>query len=116
MELSDSPERHDREYGSTEPFPKGRKITFFRPLTATHDRRHDDPQHVTEHAKSYVRAVKNFSKYFRRSPDQLTFEQVRAYRLHLGSRGLGVQAINQIISQSSDLAAIGVTTDMSPAS
>ena len=47
--------------------------------------------------KSYVRAVKNFSKYFRRSPDQLTFEQVRAYRLHLGSRGLGVQAINQIM-------------------
>ncbi|MGB8551635.1 MAG: phage integrase N-terminal SAM-like domain-containing protein, partial [Xanthobacteraceae bacterium] len=43
------------------------------------------------------RAVKNFSKYFRRSPDQLTFEQVRAYRLHLGSRGLGVQAINQIM-------------------
>ena len=27
--------------------------------------------------KSYVRAVKNFSKYFRRSPGQLTFE-VRA--------------------------------------
>jgi integrase/recombinase XerD len=47
--------------------------------------------------KSYVRAVKNFSKFFQHSPDQLTFEQVRDYRLHLGSRGLGVQAINQIM-------------------
>jgi len=38
--------------------------------------------------KSYVRAVKNFSKFFRQSPDQLTFEHVRNYQLHLGSRGL----------------------------
>ena len=47
--------------------------------------------------KAYVRAVKNFSKHFGKSPDQLTFEHVREYRLHLGSRGLGVQAINQIM-------------------
>jgi integrase/recombinase XerD len=45
--------------------------------------------------KAYVRAVKNFSRHFGKSPDQLTFEHVREYRLHLGSRGLGVQAINQ---------------------
>jgi len=47
--------------------------------------------------KSYVRAVKNFSKFFRQSPDKLTFQHVREYQLHLGSRGLGVQAINQIM-------------------
>ena len=47
--------------------------------------------------KSYVRAVKNFSKFFRQSPDKLTFENVRDYQLHLVSRGLGVQAINQIM-------------------
>lgn len=47
--------------------------------------------------KSYVRAVKNFSRFFRQSPDKLTFEDVRNYQLHLVSRGLGVQAINQIM-------------------
>ena len=33
--------------------------------------------------KAYVRAVKNFSKHFGRSPDKLTLEDVRAYQLHL---------------------------------
>jgi integrase/recombinase XerD len=47
--------------------------------------------------KSYVRAVKNFSKFFQQSLDKLTFEHVRDYQLHLASRGLGVQAINQIM-------------------
>jgi integrase/recombinase XerD len=47
--------------------------------------------------KSYVRAVKNFSKFFRQSPNKLTFEHVREYQLHLVSRGLGVQATNQIM-------------------
>jgi integrase/recombinase XerD len=47
--------------------------------------------------KAYVRAVKNFSLYFRRSPDRLTFEDVRAYQLHLVSRGLEATTINQIM-------------------
>ena len=38
--------------------------------------------------KSYVRAVKNFSKFFQQSPEKLTFEHVREYQLHLVSRGL----------------------------
>jgi len=59
---------------------------------ATHDRRHGSVSPLTQ--KSYVRAVKNFSKFFRQSQDRLTFEHVRA-QLHLVSRGLGVQAINQ---------------------
>jgi integrase/recombinase XerD len=46
---------------------------------------------------AYVRAVKNFSLFFRRSPDKLTFEDARTYQLHLISRGLQAQTINQII-------------------
>jgi integrase/recombinase XerD len=38
--------------------------------------------------KAYIRAVKNFSKHFGKSPDKLTFEDVRTYQLHLVSRGL----------------------------
>ncbi len=41
--------------------------------------------------------MQNFSRHFRRSPDKLTFEHVREYRLHLGSRGLEPQTINQIM-------------------
>ena len=33
--------------------------------------------------KAYIRAVKNFSLHFRKSPDRLTFEDVRTYQLHL---------------------------------
>jgi integrase/recombinase XerD len=46
---------------------------------------------------AYVRAVKNFSRFFHRSPDKLTFEDARTYQLHLVSRGLQAQTINQII-------------------
>src|SRR3954467_1638202 len=35
----------------------------------------------------YINAVKNFSAFFGRSPDKLTFEDVRTYQLHLVSRG-----------------------------
>ena len=37
--------------------------------------------------KIYVRAVVHFSTFHGRSPDKLTFEDVRDYRLHLISRG-----------------------------
>jgi integrase len=47
--------------------------------------------------KAYVRAVKNFSLYFRRSPDVLTFEDVRAYQLHQVSRGLEATTFNQVM-------------------
>jgi integrase/recombinase XerD len=46
---------------------------------------------------AYVRSVKNFSTFFGRSPDKLTFEDVRSYQLHLISRGSKPQTINQII-------------------
>src|SRR6266568_3616645 len=38
--------------------------------------------------KAYVRAVQNFSRHFMKSPDKLTFENVREYQLHLVSCGL----------------------------
>lgn len=47
--------------------------------------------------KIYVRAVANFSIYHGRSPDKLTFEDVRDYRLHLISRGLKPNSINPIM-------------------
>ena len=45
----------------------------------------------------YIRAVKNFSLHCKRSPDKLTFDDVRDYHLHLVSRGLEAQTINQIM-------------------
>lgn len=47
--------------------------------------------------KAYVRAVANFSKHFGRSPDKLSFEDVRKYQLHLVSRGLQAATIIPII-------------------
>jgi site-specific recombinase XerD len=46
---------------------------------------------------AYVRAVKNFAAFHGKSPDKLSFEDVRTYQLHLVSRGLQPQTINQII-------------------
>lgn len=46
---------------------------------------------------AYVRAVKNFAKHFGGSPDKLTVEGVRQYQLSLVGRGLGPQAVNQIM-------------------
>jgi site-specific recombinase XerD len=48
--------------------------------------------------KIYVRAVANFSIYHGCSPDKLTSEDVRDYRLHLISRGLKATSINPIMA------------------
>ncbi len=47
--------------------------------------------------KIYVRAVANFSIFHGRSPDKLTFEDVRNYRLHLISRRFKATTINPIM-------------------
>ena len=47
--------------------------------------------------KAYIRAVKNFSAFYKQSPDTLTFEDVRNYQLHLMSRGLEVATIIPIM-------------------
>src|SRR5215207_2890965 len=45
----------------------------------------------------YINAVKNFSVFFGRSPDKLSFEDVRTYQLHLVSRGLKPTTIHPIL-------------------
>jgi integrase/recombinase XerD len=35
--------------------------------------------------QSYIHAVSNFSRFFGRSPDKLTLEDVRAFQVHLAS-------------------------------
>ena len=47
--------------------------------------------------KVYTYAVANFSAFHGRAPDKLGIEDVRAYRLHLVSRGLKATSINPII-------------------
>jgi integrase/recombinase XerD len=45
----------------------------------------------------YTRAVANFSSFHQQSPDKLTIEDVRDYRLHLLARGLKAASINPIM-------------------
>ena len=48
--------------------------------------------------QSYVAAMVGLVRYFRRSPDQLTQEEIRAYLLHLQERGLSPSSRNVAIS------------------
>ena len=47
--------------------------------------------------RSYIHAVAKFSRYFRRSPDQLGLEDVRGYQVQLVARGISWPALNQIV-------------------
>jgi integrase/recombinase XerD len=47
--------------------------------------------------RSYVHAVAKFSQYFGKSPDQLGLEDVRAYQVHLASKGMAWASFNQIV-------------------
>jgi site-specific recombinase XerD len=47
--------------------------------------------------RSYVHAVAKFSQYFGKSPDQLGLEDVRAYQVHLESKGLAWASFNQVV-------------------
>ena len=44
--------------------------------------------------QSYVQAVAKFSRYFGKSPDRLGLEDVRAYQVHLTSRGVAWASLN----------------------
>ncbi len=46
--------------------------------------------------QSYLYAVAKFSRYFRRSPDKLGPEEVRAYQLHLADQKFSWTHINQV--------------------
>jgi integrase/recombinase XerD len=45
--------------------------------------------------RCYIHAVAKFSRYFRRSPDHLGVEEVRAYQMHLVAQKYSWQHINQ---------------------
>ena len=47
--------------------------------------------------QSYVHAVSKFSRYFGRSPDRLGLEDVRAYQVHLASKGVAWASLNQAV-------------------
>jgi integrase/recombinase XerD len=47
--------------------------------------------------EAYVRAVEKLSRYFGRSPDRLTVEDVRAFQVHLASRGHAWSTVNQTV-------------------
>jgi integrase/recombinase XerD len=47
--------------------------------------------------RSYVHAVAKFSQYFGKPWDQLSLKDVRAYQVHLASKGLAWASFNQIV-------------------
>ncbi|MGO9729967.1 site-specific integrase [Mycobacterium sp.] len=47
--------------------------------------------------RSYVHAVAKFSRFFRRSPDRLGLDDVRAFQLDLVARGISWAGLNQIV-------------------
>jgi len=47
--------------------------------------------------RSYIHAVSRFSQYFGHSPDRLGLEDVRAYQVHLASKGVAWGSLNQVV-------------------
>lgn len=47
--------------------------------------------------RAYIHAVKRFSAFFGRSPDQLGAEEVRTFQLHLAAQGVAWSSINQFV-------------------
>lgn len=48
--------------------------------------------------RSYVHAVAKFSRFFARSPDKLTLEDVRTFQVHLASKGVAWASLNQTVA------------------
>jgi site-specific recombinase XerD len=48
--------------------------------------------------RSYIHAVAKFSRFFGRSPDHLTVEDVRTYQVHLASKGVAWSSLNQTVA------------------
>ena len=48
--------------------------------------------------RSYVHAVSKFSRFFGRSPEALTLEDVRTYQVHLASKGVSWASLNQTVA------------------
>ena|SRR6056297_618918 len=48
--------------------------------------------------RSYVNAVSKFSRFFGRSPDELSLEDVRTFQIHLASKGVAWSSLNQTVA------------------
>ena len=48
--------------------------------------------------RSCVHAVARFSRFFGRSPDRLTLEDVRTFQVHLASKGVAWASLNQTVA------------------
>jgi integrase/recombinase XerD len=48
--------------------------------------------------RSYLHAVSKFSRFFGRSPDTLTLEDVRTFQVHLASKGVAWASLNQTVA------------------
>ncbi len=47
--------------------------------------------------QSYLHAVQKLSRYFKRSPDKLSLEDVRLYQIHLAGKGISWASLNQTV-------------------
>ena len=47
--------------------------------------------------RSYLHAVEGFSRFFGRSPDRLSLEDVRTFQVHLAGKGIAWATLNQIV-------------------
>jgi integrase/recombinase XerD len=48
--------------------------------------------------RSYISAVSKFSRFFGRSPDTLTLEDVRTFQVHLASKAVAWASLNQTVA------------------
>lgn len=47
--------------------------------------------------RSYLHAVQKISRYFQRSPEKLSLEDVRLYQIHLAGKGISWASLNQTV-------------------
>lgn len=52
--------------------------------------------------KSHIRAIKDFTKFLKRSPDTATPEELRAYQLHMTDTGVTASTFNTRITTNRD--------------
>ncbi len=66
--------------------PLRRRMTFLRPLKRASRRRVEDMTvrgFTADTQRGYIAAVKRFTVFFGRSPDQATAEDLRRFQLHM---------------------------------
>lgn len=72
-----------------------------RPITPLRQRMIEDMtiRRLKPHTQgNYIRAVARLAKHFNKSPDQIDYEEVRRYRLHLIDQGFKAHNINQMMT------------------